>query len=118
MEIMKAFTDLEQSKRLVEILPFESSDCHYIVQHEQSYFYGYSLPKSIANTYNNDIKYIPCWSLTALLSIISIEHNLHGYLTENGMVYRVETLYAGNSKSYENPVDACMELIVKIYKGD
>ena len=54
--------------------------------------------------------------LTALLNIISIEHNLHGYLIENGMAYRVETLYSGNSKSYDNPVDACYEMIIKLHE--
>ena len=84
---MKSYTDIEQSKKLAEILPFESADMYY----------KYVLPKSdkihyipeIGNPvdslkwYNKGYTFsgkrkpitlndycIPCWSLVALLGVI------------------------------------------------
>lgn len=110
---MKTFTDIEQSKRLADILPKESADMVWTYDFTVSDINGLNVISSNFKIEENDI---PCWSLSALLDIISIEHNLHGYLTENGMVYRIETLYAGNSESYDNPVDACYEMIVKLHE--
>ena len=70
MTTNKAYTDLSQSKILTKILPLESADYHYIVQGEQSYFYPYSLSIDDVKDYDEEIKYIPCWSLAALLSIL------------------------------------------------
>ena len=110
---MKAFADIDQSKRLADILPPESADMYY----EPSP--GFCTEPSDAKF--GDVKYahprsIRCWSLVALLNVIPIEHNLHGYLTESGKVYRVETLYAGNSNNYDNPVDACYEMLLKLHE--
>ena len=65
---MKAYTDLEQSKKLAEILPLESADMCYSND-------GTAI-KIDANSYNvrklmwEDVQLIPCWSLAALLEII------------------------------------------------
>ena len=73
---MKAYTDLEQSRILAEILPFESSDMHYatwtildgdfIVSPNQG-----STIEDLQEDYGEQI--IPCWSLAALLSVIPQE---------------------------------------------
>ena len=62
---MKSYTDLEQSKRLAEILPIESAD--------MGWYYSRN-PQAARNQMwvgtkaeNADI---PCWSLAALLSVI------------------------------------------------
>lgn len=72
MEIIKSYTDLEQSKRLAEILPIESADYHYITQGENSYIYPYSLSGDDIKQYNKENKYIPCWSLAALMSVLRV----------------------------------------------
>ena len=120
---MKSYTDIEQSKKLAEILPKESADMKWYfwkseIDAPKLPTFGYS--KTAAESYREytEVIYLACWSLTALLNVIPIEHNLHDYLTENGMVYRVETLYAGSSKSYDNPVDACYEMIIKLHELD
>ena len=71
---MKAYTDIEQSRKLVEILPLESADMHYatwtildgefIVSPNQG-----STIESLQEEYGNQI--IPCWSLAALLDILT-----------------------------------------------
>lgn len=83
---MKAYTDIEQSKKLIKILPIESADMYY----------QYALPKSDKIMHNpilgnpiNALEWynkgythfgkepltlneycIPCWSLAALLDVI------------------------------------------------
>lgn len=105
---MKGYTDIEQSKRLAEFLQGADMSYDWLVIGEK-----YSSIPQCRKFIDDEL---PCWSLTALLNVIPIEHNLHGYLTENGMAYRVETLYSGNSKSYDNPVDACYEMIIKLHE--
>ena len=63
---MKAYTDIEQSKKLAEILPIGSNDMYY----EPSV--GFNTHPSEVKI--GDIKYahplsIPCWSLSALLKM-------------------------------------------------
>ena len=107
---MKAHTNIPQSKKLAEILPIESADMWYCPYPNDADWYD----KPNIGKAELLLNQLPCWSISALLAAIPIEHNLHGYLTENGMVYRVETLYAGNSKNYDNPVDACVAMIEKL----
>ena len=64
---MKSYTDIEQSKKLAEILPIESADMHY----ERAYFEGKQSDWFIAlgrPIKSDDI--IPCWSLAALLNVL------------------------------------------------
>lgn len=111
---MKSYTDIEQSRKLVEILPLESADYHYIVQGKKSYFYPYSLSSDNVKDYDEEIKYIPCWSLVALLSFLDFpclsqkkenewevcvfDHDNDGYI----------------EKTASNPVDACYKIIIKL----
>ena len=118
---MKAYTDILQSKKLAKILPHNTADgtwkrvaiagCNLDVPEEQQYLHD----GDTQFVFYSGIG-IPSWSLAALLDVIPIEHVIHCYLTENGKVYRMETLYAGNSKTYDNPVDACVDLILKLYE--
>lgn len=110
MATIKSYTSLEQSKALTKILPIESADAHYWCKdgNDLRLGGGFSIHKDFD---------IPAWSLLALLSSIRIEHKLHGFYNGNeNMVYRLETLYAGNSGIYDNPVDACYEMIIKLHE--
>ena len=83
---MKSYTDIEQSKKLAEILPLESADMRYgyIAPYDYSdrmYDGGYDeipYPKDFLiknpNFYTNEYDAeLPCWSLTALLAILPNE---------------------------------------------
>jgi hypothetical protein len=109
---MKSYTDLEQSKKLAEILPLESAD-NYYSWHDERYYvvnkdcpYPYSLKEKI-----------PCWSLASLLGVIP-EGIIENYYTpniqkENGkysIAYGDEELLC----EADNPVDACYEMIIKL----
>ena len=77
---MKGYTDLNQSKKLAEILPLESADMYWLNRHidlTETKYEVFVVDKS--NKYvdffksyavaidNNEI--IPCWSLAALLQV-------------------------------------------------
>ena len=63
---MKSYTDIEQSKKLVEILPLESADMHYSKHSLENYY----SPIPHIGKYSNMQNEIPCWSLAALIDII------------------------------------------------
>ena len=116
MTIIKSFTSLEQSKKLAEILPLESADYHYITQREKSYFYPYSLSSDAIKDYDEEIKYIPCWSLTALLSVLNFPS-----LTQNKENEWEVCVFDHDNDDYiektaSNPVDACYEMIKSLHE--
>ena len=108
---MKSYTDIKQSKRLVEFLPLESADmCYRIVAYNPNDTHVYQ-PYCFCGTLESDI---PCWSLAALLSV------LHDYTLQtntDGTVFVVcESKKPMISDAYDNPVDACCELILKLHE--
>ena len=121
---VKAYTDLEQSKKLAEILPLESADYHYITQKEKSYFYPYSLSSDAIKDYDEEIKYIPCWSLAALLNILHSKAkdipSLSGggykdgkYISDWCLDYEFEN--GDYQKTFaSNSIDACYKMIIRL----
>ena len=111
---MKSYTDIEQSKKLAEILPFESADMG---------FYYSSNPQDARNQMwvgtkaeNADI---PCWSLNALLNVLPQSVRLVG--TPKDSYWYCECVNVNNQwyagfKSADNSIDACVEMIVKLKK--
>ena len=121
--MIKSNTSLEQSKKLAEFLPPESADMWWLYVPAQgkhiAMMYEEPDPHYIArmeNYYGIKDAAIRCWSLAALQDVIKIESNLHGFYSDCEKVYRMETLYAGNSKTYDNPIDACVDLIKKLHE--
>ena len=125
---MKSYTDINQSKKLAEILPIESADYHYIAQGEESYTYPYSLSSDAIKQYNGNIKYIPCWSLAALLEVLPYEIVLHKDESLILGIYKVDFQYFINYNNtyngeiyfetllYDDFVDACYEMIIKLHE--
>lgn len=125
MATIKSYTDLEQSKRLAEILPLESADLSYMSFDNHITLCSYI--KMINDGFNKD-EVIPCWSLAALLGVLPNNENISTTLSKGG--YRISTLEYTNDwfVDYEdetnglnncvtsayNPVDACVEMIEKI----
>lgn len=102
---MKSYTDLQQSKKLAEILPLKSADMYYWCG-EDLRVGGY---KAIDMDYD-----IPCWSLAALISVLPKIHKLKPILDleENSIQYSGIDIYV----VADNPVDACYEVIIKLYE--
>ena len=124
---MKAFTDLEQSKKLAEILPIESADMwwaerytgrvenyEYIVEEKPVYYLSFTKP-SEENYSQDTIKDIPCWSLAALLDVLPYPEIWQDHSTNRWACSSLikDTEYLWES---ENPVDSCVEVIIKLHK--
>lgn len=116
---MKAFTDLEQSKKLAEILPLESADMYwdYDFQGQEYKYY----PKVMDDQFD-DVCTL-CWSLAALLDVIHKHIKDYNVLridiSENEFAiwydeigYGVNTEFPDITKA--SAVDACVEMIVKL----
>ena len=127
---MKAYTDLEQSKKLAEILPIESADMCYIQDLLAGCKYGEYRPYigNIIPAYGQDK--IKCWSLAALLDILPKDESIDCAITfgyYNGKGEYIEKWLCVFEKEGEttddfiietidgsNPVDACYEMVLKL----
>jgi hypothetical protein len=76
---VKSYTDLEQSKKLAEILPLESADmCYRIVAYNPDNTHVYQ-SYCFIGTLESDI---PCWSLAALMHLLPSEFIEKGKYSE------------------------------------
>ena len=106
MATIRAYTDLEQSRKLAEILPLESADMWYSIVDNEAF---------ICLEHNNEYEQIPCWSLAALLSILP---QIQGgkpviALDDNYITYpHTSVLYT----KADNLVNACYKLILRLYE--
>ena len=114
---MKAYTDLEQSKKLAEILPLKSADMHYWLAWRGGISEEYkNIPKvGIPNKYKRR-KYLwcPCWSLAALFNIFDWPKLSSSSLGVGISVY--PNGYRHDSRLFDNPIDACYEMILRLHE--
>jgi len=123
MDEIKSYSDLKQSKVLSKILSDESADMSWVSN---------GLGKPFARTI--PIKGDPeelcgCWSLSALLSVLPLHLIVNNQryafsmikgLDKNGETYAIKyaifntTFYFHLTDAYDNPVDACYEIILKL----
>lgn len=103
---MKSYTDIDQSKKLVEILQLESADMYRVFENntETRVYYG-KMPTA-------HFVCKSCWSLAALLKVIS---NIFKYnLDYNGTSF---ILMVGDFEvSNKSAVDACYEMIIRLHE--
>lgn len=132
---MKSYTDFEHSKKLAEILPIESADMCWT-----NHCYG-NIRSSMTVSTKTIEKYkelltrfgdltsidvfYPCWSLGALLDVIPkhIKDNsvLRIDINENEFAIWYDEVGFGVNNDLpditsDNPVDACVEMIVYLHK--
>lgn len=121
---MKGYTDLEQSKKLAEILPLESADCYWDYDeiqkfHRISWFEdGFNKESQLMFNKNN----VSAWSLAALLNIlpVSIYDNTDEYsqleFSKISVAYHDinDGIKVGSIKN--NLVDACYEMIMNLHE--
>jgi len=129
MSTIKAYTDLEQSKKLAKILPVESADCFWDYDemqgfHRISWFEdGFNKHSQLLFNENN----VCAWSLAALLDVIPYN------VTFNKAVYRFKLVkFSDHWECYhenfgtvstkivkaDNPVDAAFEMIVWLKENE
>ena len=122
---MKAFSDLEQSKKLAEFLPLESVDMCYLREDGKAKTMSPSEISEILNVSKPQV--IPCWSLAALLEEIpsitvnNVGEDLKLHIDKDNLQYSLfyENEYTGDmfeieTELHNNMIDACYELILKL----
>lgn len=117
---MKAYTDIEQSKILAEILPLDSADMVYVTTD----YAMRVLPKEDidAKTY---LKVSPCWSLVALLDILPKSEDKafdlsYGHYGNDTYIPKWYISYVDNSKNIpfikmidgDNLIDIAVQLLM------
>lgn len=98
----QAYTNIEQSQKLAEILPIESADWCYPLPCDND-------DKPLLE--KGGIGSLPCWSLAALLDVypMVVGKDLDMYCCWQNSKNLC-------SKHYDNPVDAVVELIMKLHE--
>lgn len=123
---MKTYTDIEQSKKLAEILPLESADMFLALNGLVPVMSKYIDDGFVTA----DDTAIPCWSLAALHD--SLPNNKHISTTVSRGGWSIEAKdympntwwceyedsedYTEFSTSADNPIDACYEMIIKLHE--
>ena len=122
---MKAYTDIEQSKKLAEILPITTIDFVWYIFSDGSTRLLCMDDWEVFENAESDVEIIPCWSLAALLEQIPSDLGSSKLIIEK---YDSESLKYGlnyhdkwgreddiQTKYYDNLVDACVEMIIKLH---
>lgn len=135
---MKGYTDLEQSKKLAEKLPFESADkVHYGIHlgiDGKYHLSGDNTENDVividkeacTKVFGSEIcNQLPCWSLTALLNVIPKhikDYNVFRIdISENDFaIWYDEIGFGVNTElpniTMESAVDACVAMIEKLHE--
>lgn len=113
MATIKSHSDLEQSRKLSEILPLESADMSWVSCDDGRQKYYQAENRKIILNYEKK-HWLPCWSLSALLDILPKIHGVKPILDleENSIQYAGIDLYV----VADNPVDACVAMIIKLHE--
>jgi len=117
---MKSYTDLEQSKVLAEILPLESADMYWFRD-------DIEIPKIYPKDMMKDSVSVTlaCWSLAALLEVLPMitkdKDTANPFIAKTSdneyyVFYATLTQEVDSSGIYDNPVDACYEMIIKLHE--
>ena len=134
MATIKLYSDLQQSKKLAEILPLESADMLILNNTGKSGNIDGTNCTTILKENLNPLaevpEILPCWSLASLLSILPNNENISTNLSKGG--YRISTLEYTNSwfveyedetnglnncvTSADNPIDACVAMVEKLHE--
>ena len=114
MATIKSHTDLSQSKKLAKILPITSIDFAWCIFSNGSTKLLRMDDWEVSENAKSNVEIIPCWSLAALLSVLPKINGLKPILDleENSLQYTGIDLYV----VADNPVDACYEMIIKLYE--
>ena len=121
---MKSYTNIEQSRKLAEILPLDTADMWWsknFIYYNPTAAIGISAEYSNVYTYKFGEDDIPCWSLAALLEVIGVECRMEKTpLDQSGeFTYSfVDDYYNIRTFEEDNAVDAAVEMIYKLKEKD
>lgn len=125
MATIRAYTTIEQSRKLAEILPLESADMWWLYITAQGKYiammYEEPDPHYLARMESYGIKdaAIRCWSLAALLGILNYPQLSKDKLG-SGKVGWMVSVYPNDCRYdscwHDNPIDACVAIIEKLHE--
>jgi hypothetical protein len=104
---MKSYTDLEQSKKLAEILPLESADMYYDYDFQKHECCAMIMDEQFDDTC------VRAWSLAALLEQFE---DTAGLARDYGLWFCYDNRKSYCTKHYNNPIDACYEMVLKLHE--
>lgn len=121
--MIKSFTDVNQSKKLAEILSSESADMVYIwhaTSDNPAFRFDEDMPPMVLKDVPiNEIiaDTLPCWSLASLLNVLSLPNLIQDKAGDE--LFWQCSVYDEDGNSLcetcdNNPVDACYEMILKL----
>ena len=132
MATIKSYTDLEQSRKLSEILPLESADMYwhsnlnssdrqYLLDMGEIEYFDIETNFEHYSIGNYDI---PAWSLAALVSIASTYCNRLEITLRTNKKYNVFAMnndfvlrsFDEFSDGIDNLIDCCYEIIIRLHK--
>lgn len=110
----KDYTSVEQSRKLIELgIDKTTSDMHYDKHSLENYY----SPIPLIGKYSEIHDQFPCWSLTALFNVLpngtdvvkeEADTENERYMCTVGINDDIISTFANN------PVDACVEMILKL----
>ena len=118
---MKFYTDIEQSKKLAEILPLESADMSYAWDFDDERYYinigkfsNWRVPKYAESAKHKQV--IPCWSLSALMDVLPYP-SIHKHADETWWCDAwVDKVNPYSLRHFKTPVDACVAMIEELHE--
>lgn len=117
---MKAFSDLEQSKKLAEILPIESADMHWQKIYDENHLLSdYRIELLPFRLYSG--LGVPAWSLAALLNYLKSKNKFPEIKELSDGRFALTTYIWDGEDCIQNSigvtiVDACYEMIIKLHE--
>jgi len=130
---MKSYTDIEQSKILSKVLPLNSADNVMVSFGDRDGVKTVVMPFETLDAIKtpfSDVKVvIPCWTLTALISVLPFHliinnqryaFSMHKGLNKDGETYMIRynvfntNVCIYSTDYYNSPIDACVEMIIKL----
>lgn len=115
--MIKGYTNIEQSEKLAEILSRDSADMVYAYSYSVNEYTTYPYPLQSSKHFDVYKDDIPCWSLSALLSVLPklgaeepIIQKIY-YASNPTERYICQYSLTNMTGEYDNPVDACYEMV-------
>ena len=126
MAAIRAYTTIEQSRKLAEILPLESADMFYDGVQDLYKEKTYNIPMNGSSITvrtghiitEKGIKanlLLPAWSLTALLDVLPKGTRLLKSATDD-IYYHCDCPKGNIDEWFDNPIDACYEMIIHLHE--
>lgn len=115
---MKNYTDIEQSKKLAEILPIESADMGWDLFVDDTKRVLPIDDWALIKDGSGSVRFYPAWSLTALLNVLrypSLHSTFSGWRCDS---YDKEGTSCILGETSNNPIDACVEMILKSHESN